>query len=60
MSLAAKLMLVVLSCMVGVVLIWLAQLLAKEPVTWLRDLLSAVVVVGLLSCLLAVAALVLG
>ena len=60
MSLAAELMLVVLCCMGATVLIWLGQLLAKEPVSWLRDLLSAVVVVGLAACLLAVATFVLG
>ena len=60
MSLAAELMLVVLSCMSAAVLIWLGQLIAKEPISWLRDLLAAVVVVGLAACLLAVAAFVLG
>jgi hypothetical protein len=52
---AAEMAMVTLFCMAAAVLLGLGQLIAKRPVSWLRGMLSAVVVVGLAACLLAVA-----
>ena len=60
MSFVVKLVWVVLGCMGASLLLWLGQALAEEPASWLKDLLGAVVVVGLAACLLLVAAFVLG
>ena len=60
MSLPAKLVLVVLCCCAAVVFALLAQLIARRPISILRDLLAALTIVGLLSCLLAVMFFVLG
>ena len=60
MTLAAKLVLIMLCCMCGTLLLQLGQLIARKPAARLRGLLSAILVVGLVAYLLAVAAFVLG